>query len=228
MDYSKNYSFKKLATQVLERMKRVAIIGSAGRDKDEGKFTLELFEKMKEEVVKQITEEWKLETKNVILVSGGSAWSDHVAVSLYKQDPNKWGGLHLYLPCKFPSKGKYYTTLKELHSNMKCNSMDDFDLVKKMGAVFDTSVYGFLQRNTLVAKHCDYMIAFTWNMFYPKYGGTGDTWSKCKGVKKHIPLSVLLKPKQLTFKCNGHMFPCKRKITDQKDEKVDKKFKCTN
>ncbi len=51
---------------------------------------------------------------------------------------------------------------------------------------------GFLTRNTEVAKS-QYLVAFTWDDdSEPKKGGTGDTWKKCQGKKKHISLHTLL------------------------------------
>jgi hypothetical protein len=68
----------------------VSIIGTAG-GKETGVLTPKLFDQMVDRARFIITKDWGLDPENVILVSGGAAWSDHVAVELYLQgtsDPN--------------------------------------------------------------------------------------------------------------------------------------------
>ena len=87
-------------------MVRVAIIGTAGRDK-QAPLSRELFGKMCRVAQKIINDVWKLEPATVCLVSGGAAWVDHVAVSLYLQ--NHYPELELNLPCEF-TDGRYSDT----------------------------------------------------------------------------------------------------------------------
>ena len=67
----------------------VSIIGTAGRSL-KYKLTKELFFKMCHSAFNIITDEFKLNPNNVCLVSGGAAWSDHIAIKLYKSK-NKEG-----------------------------------------------------------------------------------------------------------------------------------------
>ena len=93
----------------------VSIIGTAG-GKETGALTSTLFERMVDRARSIITKDFGLNPENVILVSGGAAWSDHVAVELYLQgatrpdvslvnvnppgtEPSRWGGLQIYFPC---------------------------------------------------------------------------------------------------------------------------------
>ena len=102
----------------------VSIIGTAG-GKETGVLTPKLFDQMVDRARFIITKDWGLDPENVILVSGGAAWSDHVAVELYLQGashpnvsvsnanppkdsdvvlsdpikPIRWRGLQICFPC---------------------------------------------------------------------------------------------------------------------------------
>ncbi len=54
-------------------MTTVSIIGSAGRNRES--FTQDLFDNMCEKAENTIRDDFQLKRRNVILVSGGSAWS---------------------------------------------------------------------------------------------------------------------------------------------------------
>ena len=48
---------------------------------------------------------------------------------------------------------------------------------------------GFKPRNTLVARNCDHLVAFTFGNTIPSSGGTSDTWGKVQHENKlHISL----------------------------------------
>jgi len=87
---------------------RIAIIGSAGRGADANKMSFEIFNSMVETASYLIQNKLAIDCENsdLILVSGGSAWSDHVAVKLWQADQQlptserKFSGIHLYLPCE--------------------------------------------------------------------------------------------------------------------------------
>src|SRR5687767_5866354 len=83
---------------------RVAIVGSAGRNEDASKMSQERFQTMCSKADNIITEDWKMERSQVILVSGGSAFADHVAVRLWLEKPSAYAGLELHLPCEFELK----------------------------------------------------------------------------------------------------------------------------
>lgn len=63
-------------------MSRVAIIGTAGRNGLAGRLSMEKFSKMVLDA-DQLIRERVGPRKTINLVSGGAAWSDHVAVRLY-------------------------------------------------------------------------------------------------------------------------------------------------
>jgi hypothetical protein len=91
-------------------LRTVSIIGTAGRKEDGAKLNKEVFLTMCDTARRVITVDWKLAPEKVRLVSGGSAWADHVAVRLYLDSvfshcfgddcaAPAFGGLTLYLPC---------------------------------------------------------------------------------------------------------------------------------
>ncbi|KAI9327340.1 hypothetical protein DFJ73DRAFT_863828 [Zopfochytrium polystomum] len=93
----------------------IAIIGTAGRGTDGARMTAtaiasastaetatttpgggaKLFAKMVEAAERIIAEDWSLPWRSVNLVSGGAAWSDHVAVHLFMSHPSSTLTLHL-------------------------------------------------------------------------------------------------------------------------------------
>lgn len=91
----------------------VSIVGTAGRAEDGAKMSAALFQRMTKEAMRIITEDWKLSPDRVCLVSGGSAWADHVAVRLYldslcpaeaEKANHSFDGLTVYLPCALDLK----------------------------------------------------------------------------------------------------------------------------
>lgn len=94
---------------------RVAIIGSAGRHSAASEWTPQHFRAMCDATLACIRQRFQLQTTQVVLVSGGSAWADHVAVRLFldgltagDDDDDEdasvslaapFAGLQLYLPC---------------------------------------------------------------------------------------------------------------------------------
>jgi len=81
----------------------MAVIGTAGRKEDAFKMNASVFEKMVMHAKHTQQKTWKLPNNKVILVSGGAAWADHVAVKLFlqgKEDGNPYAGLYIYFPCK--------------------------------------------------------------------------------------------------------------------------------
>ncbi len=197
-------------------MVRIGIIGTAGRKEDKLKMSKDLYDKMKSFVIKIIDEILKLESNKesqLILVSGGAAWSDHLAVTLFLQDIENENQrkLQLYLPCEWDSDKKQFIDLgifdpyknsggtsnyyhKLFTEKMGHNTLEDLHLAIQKGANVKTEK-GFYARNSLVANDVDYLIAFTWGQSKeePKDGGTLHTWNCCpKEVKKiHVPLSLL-------------------------------------
>lgn len=196
----------------------VAIIGTAGRKEDAVKMTKAVFDGMVREARRVLHEEWKLEPGQVRLVSGGAAWADHVAVTLWLQqqtdaDALPYAGLQLYLPTTFESNGQLSRATDngshdwranpgqlmnyqhmQFSQKLGRNTLYEIEQARAFGATLTTG-NGFMARNKQVAALTDRVIAFTWgeSTTQPKDGGTLHTWNACTRatVKLHIPLSGL-------------------------------------
>lgn len=189
---------------------RIAIVGSAGRGEDGSRMSKPVFDAMVEKARDVISREGEL--GDVVLVSGGAAWADHVAVDLYLQAHRKGEptltGLALFLPCPFDlardtfadtgvpdwrtnpglSANKYH---RDFSRAMGRDTLAELREAILCGARVETR-NGFHDRNTEVAK-ADVLIAFTWSDGdRPVRGGTLDTWKKCKGKKVHVSLAGLI------------------------------------
>lgn len=84
-------------------MHRIGIIGTAGRKDAANKLTPPMFDSMVK-VCQQLIDSLKWPASSIVLISGGSAWADHVAVRLHNDacltdDP--YHSLKLYIPCAF-------------------------------------------------------------------------------------------------------------------------------
>jgi hypothetical protein len=189
----------------------IAIIGTSGRSNTKD-LSLALFESMVESAANVIKDAFGLEPANCSLVSGGAAWSDHVAVTLFLQ--GKVAGLTVYAPCSFQKTQFIDTGIVDWRSNpggtanyyhrrfSKCigrNTLDDIERAIQKGAVLDASHQGFHARNMDIATQATHMIAFSWSESgAPTDGGTLDTWKNCplpSEKKVHVGLGRLLETK---------------------------------
>lgn len=170
-------------------MIKLGIVGTSGRNPlDKKKLVKEHMEYMAENVYCYIEHVIKTKPNNIILVSGGSAWADHIAVQLYLT--GEFAGLELYLPSRFDPKQKKYInthegrTLNQLHAECKEKTgIDVFEDLTRAVTKKATKIViqrGFLPRNTLIAKNSDHLITFTFSPNDPVEGGTFDTWKKTK------------------------------------------------
>lgn len=82
---------------------RVAIIGTSGRNTDAPKMTMELFEAMVERTLSWL-EKLLAAKGEITLISGGGAWSDHVAVLCHMRMAGKVR-LELHLPAAIGERG---------------------------------------------------------------------------------------------------------------------------
>jgi hypothetical protein len=173
---------------------KLGIIGTAGRGQDGQKLTLAHWRMMCCVVQTVAT---TLGAKE--LVSGGSAWSDHVAVALFLD--SEVDKLTLHLPCDFidvkmPSdqsegprmhfdpSSQCGRRLNELHDQFRgITKLNPFDNLR---IAFDCHAEkrvdgGFHARNTYIAQESDALLAFTFNDgAIPSNGGTLDTFKKFK------------------------------------------------
>jgi hypothetical protein len=177
---------------------RVAIIGTAGRDKTKT-MSLGLWDWMCQDALTRIR-------KGAHVVSGGAAWADHIAVWLFMT--GHAGELTLHLPAPItsindrhwfegPAKGSA-AAANYYHSQF--GLLIGKDTIKQIvNAAGRLACHGTIQpvsagygamfaRNKLVSE-CEQMLAYTFGQGnVPADGGTKDTWDKCKGEKLHVSL----------------------------------------
>lgn len=182
-------------------MHYVAIIGTAGRGSDVSLLTRQLFFRMVDKVDEIITVELGLRRPEVVLVSGGAAWGDHVAVGLFLRTRGKedaYAGLDLHFPAIFTDTrfvgnrdagtANYYHRL--FSEKVGGDSIGGLWRAINAGAnVFRGN--GFFARNLQVAAKADYVIAQTFNPGdFPKDGGTKHTWDRCLMAKRKIHINL--------------------------------------
>jgi len=155
---------------------RIAIIGTAGRDK-----TKPLNKNLYFKMALRMVEELSIFCDDIILVSGGAALADHLAVTLFLG--GYVAGLELCLPCEFKN-GKYadngskdwrvnpgYVSNlyhKKFSEALNANTLDEIQQAITKGAVVKVGK-GFHDRNCDITK-CDRMFAFTWGKDGPVDG----------------------------------------------------------
>jgi len=174
----------------------ISIIGCAGRNHQEVKMTSDLYEKMYAKC-KSTIKQLGFSMDKIHLVSGGSAWSDHLAIDLFLKYGKKGCQLTLHLPCAWNGnefgKGSCGRTLNLLHESFsaKTNKRTLNEIKKAIARGAKVIQYSsFYERNIMVGKS-NYLIAFTWNNLTS--GGTKHTWVNAPTwtTKIHIPLSTL-------------------------------------
>ena len=173
----------------------IAVIGTAGRDK-----SIKMLPRHWGQMAEVIFNEVKAED---VLVSGGAAWADHVAVWAYLNDYVK--GLILHLPAPFNGThfdGGYGTSggacnyYHGLFSDlMGFNSRMHIQAAIEKGAITTSQPiaagYGAMAvRNKAVARDCTHMIAFTFGEGdVPADGGTKITWDMAATKQRiHVPI----------------------------------------
>jgi hypothetical protein len=134
---------------------------------------------------------------------------DHVAVRLFLS--GEYGGLELFLPCRWISKpssschedtgSAHWATNpgksanahhKRFSAALGIDTLQEIEKAKAAGAILSADMKGFHSRNSKVAAS-EYLIAITWaSGAAPSTGGSLDTWNKCTNNKIHIPLEHLM------------------------------------
>lgn len=192
---------------------RIAIIGTAGRDKAKWpQMTYGLYVAMYQRALAEI--ERIADGRPIELVSGGAAWADHLAVSLLLND--KVDRLKLYLPAAWNARYQRYEETRREGGTSNYYHNLFMDQMKRSGhphrslsdlhkAIHDprvmvevpSNVTGstFHARNIEVGKAADWILAFTWGPGdRPADGGTLHTWTKSPlpaDRKIHISLASL-------------------------------------
>lgn len=180
---------------------KAIIIGTAGRGNRE-LLSKALWFKMLDKAKELIP-------KGTIGISGGAAWSDHIAVELYRQ-----GHLHdliLHLPSpingnlfkgRFGSAGAAANYYHKLFSEViGVDSIRQITEAIETGIQYtsqepNTGLRAMFVRNSIVAKEADLKtltVAFTWSRDGLEDSGTKHTWDLIKqGDKIHVSLHDLL------------------------------------
>lgn len=182
-------------------MTSVAIIGTAGRDK-ERTYDLDLWCKMWADACKRFSE-----GKVYHIVSGGAAWADHLAVELFLAKKAEKLTLHFPAPFKrgvffgpsdsSASAANYYhekftkatgiDSRRQLQEAIQTSGCDYTDQPPASG------YGGMFARNLLVAEDVEACLAYTWGAGQePADGGTKFTWDKITGRKVHVSLASLV------------------------------------
>jgi hypothetical protein len=203
---------------------KIAIIGTAGRKEDGNKLSAQLYHKMVEDAMFQIEslriqlfcapDEFKMD-----LVSGGAAWADHIAVSLFLKEVAN--SLTLYFPCDWAEykgvniKDGGYLGLYDNNNRSgsianyyhwkfskvvapdselpKWQTLHEIQKAIYKGAKFHEVPGGFHARNIFVGQ-VDVILAYTFGSGnVPKDGGTKHTWDNSSAqIKIHRPIVELL------------------------------------
>jgi hypothetical protein len=188
---------------------KLAVIGSAGRYDDQLFVTEDVYDKML-----YLLEDYILELdEEIILVSGGASFSDHLIVTTYlantiKKDlPIK--GIELHLPSEWDYIQQEYShdgagkTSNYWHKNFSkkvlgyiYNSLEEIDtLVKSSNDDVKIFFYNGFKKRNLVVGNVDVLLAFTASATdNPKPGGTAHTWRHSDAkIRKHYNLFDIYK-----------------------------------
>jgi hypothetical protein len=137
--------------------------------------------------IKSYVSKLEIPTRKIILVSGGGAWIEHVAVQLYLT--NKFEGLELYLPCSFDLDEKKFDSsaagqfLNKQHS--VCSRKTGVDVFDQLHQVACDDYVGFevyidkSDRLSQIIANTDHLLAFTF--------GDGIQKTEVKSPEKVVP-----------------------------------------
>lgn len=179
-------------------MANLAIVGSAGRGEDGAKVSLDLYASMVQKAKDTIQILAGQDIQIDCLVSGGAAFADHVAVTLFllRYVPR----LVLYFPCGFDmDEAKFVDQRGDTgaivnHYHRKFSQALSFDSMLQLKKAIETDncemtvKMGFKNRNSLVANAADAMLAMTFGSGpVVKNGGTSDTVAKFLARQDHGP-----------------------------------------
>lgn len=170
---------------------KIGIIGSARNHS----LTIEHM-RFARNTVRSIIRDRKYDVDEITLVSGGSAWMDHVAVQLFER--GFFEKLVLHLPCTINPDGTFENNhegsiLNNLHK--ECQNKTGYKVFKELSTVIRfpncgvITTPGFFNRNSKIASESDILIAFTFGKDTPDSNGTLNTWNKFSGEKIHISLA---------------------------------------
>lgn len=169
---------------------RIGVIGTAGRDS-------RVLTKEHLRFARRRSISFLRERDAKCLVSGGSAWMDHVAVQLF--DRGYVEQLVLCLPARLLPSGRFENTnegrrLNELHQ--KCQEITGYPVFEELARIQELpglTVHidrGFAARNRRIARLSDHLLAFTFGHHAPDTPGTLSTWRQVsQESRSHIQLT---------------------------------------
>lgn len=182
-------------------MTKIAIIGTAGRDKTKP-MTAELYVWMLRDAIQRIP-------KGAHLVSGGAAWADHLAVTLFLDGYASELTLHLPSafqgsPAEFVGPRNSSASAANWYHHLFSQVIDQDTREQILRCIespncittYEPTAAGYsgmFNRNRRVALGSDQMLAYTFGEGdVPADGGTRDTWDKFvarrAGKATHISL----------------------------------------
>lgn len=143
----------------------------------------------------------------VVLVSGGAAWADHLAVSLWLE--GVVGGLELYFPAPWRASPPGFVGAsrsdagnvanwyhQSFSARMGRNTLAGLQRAIDSGAVVTVNRGGFKARNAQVAARSEALLAYTFSTTgAPDDGGTAHTWHLAtKAERIHVDIASLPGP----------------------------------
>jgi len=194
------------STAAATSARRVAVIGTAGRDKERAHLlSADLWDTMLEHARGQVRTDDHL-------ISGGAAWADHLAVELFLE--GRVAGLTLHLPAPLNDRGRFVGEFGSAggvanyyHDRFRqCTGLDGLSRIRRAlgrGAQHTTQpaapgYEAMKARNRLVASQCNTLLAYTWSQDSgPADGGTAQTWQMASHARReHVDLNELLAESQ--------------------------------
>jgi hypothetical protein len=202
---------------------RLAIIGTAGRGRDGARLTPDLWAALQADAawrVGRLLRDRRLESRDLVLVSGGAAGADHLAIRLWRAGAA--GGLELHLPARLDAHGydrgdPTGRSMNHFHwrfgARSGCRSLAELAAAVRAGAAVRVAA-GRAARNAAVAAEAQAVLAYTFGGAKtvtarpgdPEFAdpaaagvaepGTADTWARAvdAAVKLHVPLAHVERP----------------------------------
>jgi hypothetical protein len=176
--------------EIVNTLNTIAIIGTAGRYEDGKRLTATSYSHMTDIARRFVLGVAEKEGGNNMLISGGAAWADHLAVALFLAGHAP--ALRLYLPCEFNLEERRFKDNGDIdwktNPGGTCNYYHKLfsdvlgrDTLAEICDAIDTGAdivagSGMFDRNGRIAKNSTHAIAFTFgNKEYLKDGGTAQT-----------------------------------------------------
>lgn len=184
---------------------KIAIVGTAGRGEDAPRMSWALYRRMVARVESYLA---GIPVEARELQSGGAAWADHIAVTLFLAKEKKAQSLTSYLPASLTAHGSFDPssaagrTANQYHRQFGPHFPHARSGDESMNQIWEAARWaklhtcaGFLDRNLWVGQ-CDLLLAFTFGTgSVPKRGsGTRHTWDHSTAPRKvHFGLDDLLR-----------------------------------